>query len=123
MDSTQRNAQTAIDFNTALGFADAFSEADAAAPDADTPAVDANPNVEKSSIAGLDFGKCVPTIKFVGGLGGRPATEFTFQAIDPIVALGQQEALNPAIIVNRVCDQLSTCSVYLSKVAGTDMYP
>ena len=60
-----------------------------------------------STIAGLDFGKCSPAIKFQGGLGGRPATEFTFQAIDPLVSKGQQEALNPAIIVNRVCDQLS----------------
>ena len=31
-----------------------------------------------STIAGLDFGTCVPTMKFVSGLGGRPATEFTF---------------------------------------------
>ncbi|KAK0725185.1 hypothetical protein B0H67DRAFT_550805 [Lasiosphaeris hirsuta] len=63
--------------------------------------------VQQSSIAGLDFGLCIPTIKFVGGLGGRPATEFTFQAIDPLVSKGQQEALNPNIITNRICDQLT----------------
>ncbi|KAK7730136.1 hypothetical protein SLS57_001797 [Botryosphaeria dothidea] len=62
---------------------------------------------QASSIAGLDFGQCVPTIKFEGGLGGRPADEFTFLPIDPLVAQGQQEALNPNIITNRVCDQLT----------------
>jgi hypothetical protein len=46
-------------------------------------------------------------MKFEGGLGGRPPTEFTFQAIDPLVAKGQQEALNPNIITNRICDQLT----------------
>lgn len=48
---------------------------------------------------------------FVAGLNGRAATEFTFQAIDPIVNKGQQEALNPNIITNRICDQLTNvCS-------------
>ncbi len=64
-----------------------------------------------STIAGLDFGLCVPTIKFEAGLNGRKATEFTFQAIDPLVNKGQQEALNPNIITNRICDQLTNvCS-------------
>ncbi|SPQ24610.1 ec7a55ff-1e57-41a1-aca4-24cb751216f4 [Thermothielavioides terrestris] len=63
--------------------------------------------VQQSTIAGLDFGLCVPTMKFVGGLGGRPATEFTFQAIDPKIAAIQQEALNPNIITNRICDELT----------------
>jgi hypothetical protein len=77
-------------------------------------------------VAGADFGLCVPTMKFEGGLGGRPATEFTFLPIDPLVAQGQQEALNPStyrpgiiscspepnrmlldIITNRICDQLT----------------
>ncbi|KAJ9603979.1 hypothetical protein H2200_011501 [Cladophialophora chaetospira] len=45
--------------------------------------------------AGVDFGKCIPTMKFE----------------DPLVALGQQEALNPNIITNRICDQLiNVCS-------------
>ncbi|KAK2623818.1 hypothetical protein QTJ16_006999 [Diplocarpon rosae] len=60
-----------------------------------------------SSITGLDFGLCTPTIKFEAGLNGRKETEFTFQAIDPVVNKGQQEALNPNIITNRICDQLS----------------
>ena len=63
--------------------------------------------VQQSSVAGLDFGQCVPTVKFEAGLNGRKDTEFTFQAVDPLVNKGQQEALNPAIIFNRVCDQLT----------------
>ena len=63
--------------------------------------------VEQSSIAGLDFGLCVPTMKFEAGLDGRSATESTFQAIEPLVNKGQQEALNPNIITNRICDQLT----------------
>ncbi|KFH44833.1 hypothetical protein ACRE_043060 [Hapsidospora chrysogenum ATCC 11550] len=54
----------------------------------------------------LDFGVCQPTIARVGGLAGRPANEFTFIPQDPLVAEGQQEALNPNIITNRICDQL-----------------
>jgi len=60
-----------------------------------------------SSIAGLDFGSCTPTMKFEPGLNGRKATENTFQAIDPLVNKGQQEALNPNIITNRIKDQLT----------------
>jgi hypothetical protein len=59
-----------------------------------------------STISGLDFGTCVPTMKFEAGLNGRKTTENTFQAIDPTVNKGQQEALNPNIITNRICDQL-----------------
>ena len=46
-------------------------------------------------------------MKFEAGLNGRKDTEFTFQAIDPLVNKGQQEALNPNIITNRICDQLT----------------
>lgn len=60
-----------------------------------------------SSIAGLDFGLCVPTMKFEAGLDGRATTESTFQAIDPLVNKGQEEALNPSIITNRIHDQLT----------------
>jgi hypothetical protein len=66
-----------------------------------------DPGFQASSIAGLDFGTCTPTIKFEAGLNGRKTTEFTFQAIDPQVNKGQQEALNPNIITNRICDQLT----------------
>ncbi|PTB70117.1 hypothetical protein BBK36DRAFT_1173342 [Trichoderma citrinoviride] len=60
-----------------------------------------------STIEGLDFGLCVPTMKFEAGLNGRSDTEFTFQAVDPLVNKGQEEALNPNIITNRIHDQLT----------------
>ncbi|CZR55797.1 related to circumsporozoite protein precursor [Phialocephala subalpina] len=65
------------------------------------------PGFVASTISGLDFGECVPTIKFEAGLNGRATTENTFQAIDPVVNKGQEEALNPNIITNRICDQLT----------------
>jgi hypothetical protein len=71
------------------------------------PAPTTSGGVQKSTIAGLDFGLCVPTMKFEPGLDGRKDTEFTFQAIDPLVNKGQEEALNPNIITNRICDQLT----------------
>jgi len=55
-----------------------------------------------------DFGLCLPTMKFEGGLGGRPSIDFTFLPTDPLCARGQQESSNPNIISNRICDQLST---------------
>ncbi|KIX07566.1 uncharacterized protein Z518_02219 [Rhinocladiella mackenziei CBS 650.93] len=58
-----------------------------------------------------DFGLCIPTMKYEGGLGGRANSEFSFLPTDPLCARGQPEALNPNIITNRICDQLSTvCS-------------
>lgn len=60
----------------------------------------------EASSLGLDFGTCVPTVKFEESLNGRKVGESTFQAIDPQCNQGQQEALNPAIIFNRICDQL-----------------
>ena len=56
---------------------------------------------------GADFGTCKPTIDFKLGRPGRKATEGTFLPSDPAVAKGQQDALNPNIITNRVCDQLT----------------
>ena len=61
----------------------------------------------KTTLSGVDFGLCVPTIFRAGGLSGRPATEFTFQAVDPNISKIQQEALNPNIITNRICDELT----------------
>lgn len=55
-----------------------------------------------------DFGLCLPTMKYEGGLGGRPSMDFTFLPTDPLCARGQQEASNPNVITNRICDQLST---------------
>ncbi|KAI8629622.1 hypothetical protein F5Y19DRAFT_72230 [Xylariaceae sp. FL1651] len=60
----------------------------------------------QASSLGLDFGKCTPTVKFEESLDGRKAGEFTFQAQDPVINKGQEEALNPNIIFNRICDQL-----------------
>jgi hypothetical protein len=59
------------------------------------------------TVAGADFGKCTPTITFQGGEGNRPATEFTFQIADPVARGGQGEALNPNIITNALCNQLT----------------
>ncbi|KAK4107762.1 hypothetical protein N656DRAFT_802366 [Canariomyces notabilis] len=53
-----------------------------------------------------DFGQCVPTMDFQFGRAGRDADEGTFLPTDPLVAQGQQDALNPNIITNRICDQL-----------------
>jgi hypothetical protein len=69
----------------------------------------------------LDFGLCQPTIARVGGLNGRPADEFTFIPQDPLVAEGQQEALNPNIITNRICDQLTNvCEASEDAVAACE---
>jgi phage I-like protein len=54
----------------------------------------------------VDFGQCTPTMDFQLGRAGRKATEGTFLPTDPLVAKGQQDALNPNIITNRICDQL-----------------
>jgi hypothetical protein len=54
-----------------------------------------------------DFGQCTPTITFQGGEGNRPATEFTFQIADKLARGGQGEALNPNIITNALCNQLT----------------
>ncbi|KAK1753579.1 hypothetical protein QBC47DRAFT_453420 [Echria macrotheca] len=54
-----------------------------------------------------DFGLCNPSISFEEGRPGRKADEGTFLPVDPLVAKGQQDALNPNIITNRVCDQLT----------------
>jgi hypothetical protein len=56
---------------------------------------------------GADFGQCNPSIDFQLGRPGRKADEGTFLPVDPLVAKGQQDALNPNIITNRVCDQLT----------------
>lgn len=61
----------------------------------------------QTSLAGADFGKCVPTMDFQFGRAGRKATEGTFLPTDALVAQGQQDALNPNIITNRICDQLT----------------
>ena len=41
------------------------------------------------------------------GRGNRKATEGTFLPTDPTVAQGQSDALNPNIITNAICNQLT----------------
>jgi hypothetical protein len=57
--------------------------------------------------AAADFGTCTPTLDFQLGRPGRKADEGTFLPSDPVVAQGQSDALNPNIITNRICDQLT----------------
>ena len=87
--------------------ADAAAGAGAADAAAGAGAADAAAGAGNVAAGGADFGLCDPTIKFQGGLGGRPATEFTFQSNDAKISAIQQEALNPNIITNRVCDELT----------------
>lgn len=71
--------------------------------------------------AGADFGQCTPTIDFQLGREGRKADEGTFLPTDPLVAEGQQDALNPNIITNRVCDQLvNVCEANNAAVAACE---
>lgn len=67
----------------------------------------ATANGQAAGLAGADFGQCTPTITFQGGEGNRPDTEFTFQIADPLARGGQGEALNPDIITNALCNQLT----------------
>ncbi|KAK7541225.1 uncharacterized protein J3D65DRAFT_271758 [Phyllosticta citribraziliensis] len=67
-------------------------------------------NLQASSISGVDFGKCLPTMKFEGGLDGRSANEGAFQAIDPQIAAGQQSSRDPKDITARVCAQVSSAA-------------
>lgn len=95
--------------STTTTSAEAVTTTTTASASSSTSAADSGSSsgVQQSTISGLDFGLCVPTIKFEAGLDGRSDTEFTFQAIDPLVNKGQEEALNPEIIMNRICDQLT----------------
>jgi hypothetical protein len=69
----------------------------------------------------LDFGLCQPTMALIGGLNGRPADELTFIPQDPLIAEGQQEALNPNIITNRICDQLgNVCEADEAAIAACE---
>lgn len=62
-----------------------------------------------ASISTTNFGTCSPAMDFQLGRAAfnRKATEGTFLPTDPVVAKGQQDALNPNIITNRICDQLT----------------
>lgn len=70
---------------------------------------------------GEDFGKCKPTIDFKLGRPGRKATEGTFQISDPLAVGGQQDALNPNIITNALCNQLTNvCGANAAAVTACD---
>ncbi|KAF3765534.1 hypothetical protein M406DRAFT_243963, partial [Cryphonectria parasitica EP155] len=61
--------------------------------------------------AGADFGSCTPTMDFQFGRAqfNRKATEGTFFPTDATLVAnsGQSDALNPNIITNFICDQLT----------------
>lgn len=104
-DAATSTTSTAAAATTTAASTDAGSSASTGAG-AVTDAVTGNFAGFQASSLGLDFGTCTPTVKFEESLNGRKAGEFTFQAQDPVVNKGQQEALNPNIIFNRICDQL-----------------
>lgn len=64
-----------------------------------------------SSLAGADFGSCTPTMDFQLGRAefNRKATEGTFFPTDATLVAnsGQSDALNPNIITNFICNQLT----------------
>lgn len=65
-----------------------------------------------SSVAGADFGTCTPTMDFQLGRAqfNRKATEGTFFPTDVtnlVAGSGQSDALNPNIITNFICNQLT----------------
>ncbi|KAJ4376142.1 hypothetical protein N0V83_001423 [Neocucurbitaria cava] len=101
------NADACDDSNANADAAASNNDQQAAAPAAAANNTNVAAGVQASSIAGLDFGKCTPTITFQGGEGNRPATEFTFQIADTVARGGQGEALNPNIITNALCNQLT----------------
>lgn len=75
----------------------------------------------RAAAGGADFGQCTPTIIFEAGQNGRKATEFTFQIADPLARGGQQDALNPNIITNALCNQLTNvCGANAAAVAACE---
>jgi hypothetical protein len=67
-----------------------------------------------ASVSSSDFGTCSPAMDFQLGRAqfNRKATEGTFLPTDPVVAKGQQDALNPNIITNAICNNLiNSCGV------------
>ena len=92
---------------TETAAADTAIATDATATETAAAAVDTAVAGAGADAGAADFGTCDPTMKFEGGLGGRPPTEFTFQSQDPNIEAIQQEALNPNIITNRICDELT----------------
>jgi len=68
--------------------------------------------VQARAVAAAEFGTCNPAMSFALGRPGRKATEGTFLPVDPTIAKGQEDALNPNIITNAICNQLiNVCGV------------
>ena len=107
MASSAAVAATSSAAQVAGSSAGSTSTSSAAAAGSSSSTAGVNPGFVASTISGLDFGLCTRTMKFEAGLDGRSDTEFTFQAIDPLVNKGQEEALNPNIITNRICYHLT----------------
>ncbi|TGJ78703.1 hypothetical protein E0Z10_g10061 [Xylaria hypoxylon] len=79
------------------------------------------PRQNNNDLAAADFGQCSPAMDFQLGRPGRKADEGTFLPTDPVVAEGQQDALNPSIIMNRICDQLTNvCDANDAAVAACE---
>jgi hypothetical protein len=83
------------------------NQGQAAAGNDNNAAADNGAAAGGASTSASDFGKCTPTMIFEAGQNGRPATEFTFQIADKLARGGQGEALNPDIITNALCNQLT----------------
>lgn len=64
------------------------------------------PIFPRANATASEFGSCSPAMDFEFGRPGRSATEGTFLPTDPTVANGQQDALNPNIITNAICNNL-----------------
>ncbi|KUJ14014.1 uncharacterized protein LY89DRAFT_687300 [Mollisia scopiformis] len=65
-----------------------------------------------ANASAAEFGTCNPAMSFAFGRPGRSATEGTFLPVDPTIAKGQEDALNPNIITNAICNQLiNVCGV------------
>lgn len=121
-DKKQKDAAAADNKDAAAG-----NQQDAAAGNQqDAAAGNANNNQAAAGAGALDlsaadFGLCQPTITFQGGEGNRPATEFTFQIADPLARGGQGEALNPNIITNALCNQLTNvCEANAAAVSACE---
>jgi hypothetical protein len=74
----------------------------------------ASSSASQAAAASSDFGTCSPAMDFQLGRAqfNRKATEGTFLPTDPVVAKGQQDALNPNIITNAICNNLiNNCGV------------
>lgn len=97
--SKSKSSKSNSNTNTAAASNSTAASASAASSNSTTGAT--------TDLAGVDYGKCTPTMSFVFGRPGRKATEGTFLPTDPLVAQGQQDALNPNIITNEICNQLT----------------